>query len=486
MTTKEILQSLKIDRTSPESLKSQLEKQLEALIGRLDAETVLPPERSISEFLQISRVTVRNALNKFYVNGSIIRHGRLGTTIAQKKRPNPVQLNPFILGMDHEIMHHMPIRFMLYEDLPIQKNFWEKVVKDYNDRTENSSVELVWMDCNKALNDLQGTLVSEKIDLLMISSYFHLDRDFNFVKLPEKLKRYENSDSYIFKDLNLDLTYFIPFYLSTPVILWNQELAEQLNIKDIPEKINRGDLLPLLQESAKKLPDGYLSGVRIWDCLHFMMPPDTFKDQNKLYPCLKELVQVGKSAGKDIDKLFVFDQKYKFDNLESFLNGERLFLLTHISHLQVMDPPRFRHGFLTFPNQKNLSAQLLKIGICKNCLDIHGAAEFLNYLLSPEVQKLCAEEKENFPVHKEFLIEHLKNKYHQTGQMPEKYIRNLVPYNNDDPNVECFSGLVIYYLREELKELLHGTISAEAFLEAAKKKYTILKSREAVQKKKVV
>ena len=86
MTTDEMLNALKIDRTSPKSLKSQLEDLLGALIEKLEEGTVLPPERMISETLQVSRVTVRSALNKYYINGMIVRHGRLGTAVAPGKQ----------------------------------------------------------------------------------------------------------------------------------------------------------------------------------------------------------------------------------------------------------------------------------------------------------------------------------------------------------------------------------------------------------------
>ena len=486
MTTDEMLQVLMIDRTSPKSLKSQLEDQLEKLIENLEAGTPLPPERMISESLQISRVTVRSALNKFYVSGAIIRHGRLGTMVAPKKQCRSIQPNPFIPGMQHEIMHQPPLRFLIYEDLPIQRKFWETVIDNYNNRNGSVTVEPVWMENLSRQNNIREIIQSQKIDIMMLSHLFRLNYEKDFIKIPARLKSVENSDSYILKDLNIDLTYSVPFYLSAPIILWNQELAEKIGISGIPEKVSGGKLLDLLVDSAEKLPDGCLSGVRIWDYLYLQTDLENINDMNRFRPILEKLVQAGRSAGNNIDKLFVTDQKYTFDNLENFLQGRRVFLLGQISHLQVLDPPNFRCGFLTFPSQKNLSVEFLKIAISKNCLNVHAAADFLHYLLSYEVQKPCAEFKGNFPVHKQLFFEHMKNKYHQTKQMTAEFLQNLAPRKDQDKISHCFSDLIIFYLREELKELLYGSMTVDEFIKAMKNKFESLKQRIEIQEKIVV
>ena len=125
----------------------------------------------------------------------------------------------------------------------------------------------------------------------MLSHLFGLNYEKDLIKIPARLKNVENSDSYIFKNLNIDLTYSVPFYLSAPIILWNQELAEKIGISGIPEKVNSGKLLDLLAASAKKLPDGYLSGVRIWDYLYTQTEPENINDLNRFRPFLEKLVQ---------------------------------------------------------------------------------------------------------------------------------------------------------------------------------------------------
>ena len=477
MTTDEMLNALKIDRTSPKSLKSQLEDLLGALIEKLEEGTVLPPERMISETLQVSRVTVRSALNKYYINGMIVRHGRLGTAVAPGKQNVPAQLNPLILGMEHEIMQQPPLRFLVYETLPIQKKFWNKTISDYNSRPGTVPVEIVWLDNFSHRCDIKETILSEKIDILMCSHMFDLDQEINFAKLPSRIKNLENSDSYIFKDHDIDLTYSVPFYLASPVLLWNREIAEGIGISRIPERVNNGELLQLLAESSGKLPENCLSGVRIWDYLYMMAEPDMKNNLNQIYPILEDLVQTGKSVKNNIDKLFVTNQKYTFDNIESFLQKKRLFLLTNISLLQFFDPPDFPHGFLTFPSRKNLSSELLKIAISKNCLNVHAAADFLCYLISPEVQKNCADLRGNFPVHKELLSEYLQNKYHQTKPMASEFIQNLALPKDEDAVSYCFRDLIVFYLREELKELLHGNLKVDGFIETMESKLESLKYR---------
>ena len=82
----------------------------------------------------------------------------------------------------------------------------------------------------------------------MMSDFFQFDERQELAKLPPSLKKLLTSDQYVFKNLHFESDYQIPFYISVPTILWNQEMAEELGIKNIPERMNRGELLPLLED----------------------------------------------------------------------------------------------------------------------------------------------------------------------------------------------------------------------------------------------
>ena len=80
----------------------------------------------------------------------------------------------------------------------------------------------------------------------------------------------------------------------------------------------------------------------------------------------------------------------------------------------------------------------------------------------------------------------MKNKYHQTKQMTAEFLQNLAPRKDQDKISHCFSDLIIFYLREELKELLYGSMTVDEFIKAMKNKFESLKQRIEIQEKIVV
>lgn len=483
MTTEDILRALPIDRTAPKPLKAQLEDLLEKLIARLSPGDLLPPERLISERLQISRVTVRNALNKFYVNGSIVRHGRLGTMIAPRKQEIIRQINPLILGMEHELMHQYPLRFLVYENLPKQKLFWEKVVADYNNKDKNRQVEIVWLDDNQNCEDIRELIKTESIDILMFSSSFNLDIYSDLLPLPNSLKQKIQMDQYIFDDIGCDLQYELPFYLSCPLLLWNQELADKLKIKGIEQRIENGEILSLVQEAAEKLPDSSSSGIRIWDYIHFNLMPEGIKHPEIIQNLFEDLIKQGDIAGKNREKLFVYSQKYPLDNLESFLQEKRLFAVANVSHLQVFDLPKFKYGCKIYPKLGKLHSDILRLSISKNCLDTENASDFFAFLLSPHVQELCSELKDNIPVYIPAVPKHLKNKHNYAPEKAKVILKNLYLNSYYSEEESLFSKLLIFYLREEFKNLLYGKLSPEELMQIIEIKKALLSNKAKIIRK---
>jgi GntR family transcriptional regulator len=76
-----------IDKSSPIPIYFQIEEQIKALIesGELKAGDSLPSERDYAEKYDISRMTVRHAINNLVNEGLIVRKKGKGTFIAEKK-----------------------------------------------------------------------------------------------------------------------------------------------------------------------------------------------------------------------------------------------------------------------------------------------------------------------------------------------------------------------------------------------------------------
>jgi GntR family transcriptional regulator len=76
-----------VDKTSPLPIYYQLEQEIKALIenGDLSPGDVVPSERELSEKYEISRMTVRQAINNLVNDGFLIRKQGIGTFVAKQK-----------------------------------------------------------------------------------------------------------------------------------------------------------------------------------------------------------------------------------------------------------------------------------------------------------------------------------------------------------------------------------------------------------------
>ena len=190
METAEIIAFLEVDKASGIPLKTQLEQKLDALLSRLEPKTVLPPERLMAEKLNISRVTVRNAMQKFFEQGRIVRHGRLGTMVSPKSEPEKLKkYNPMALGSAWTGNSHYPLKFLLYEDLAPQKKFWTETVESYNAQNPDFPVEIVWMTSISDATRIANIIEEKSIDILLDSFLFDLDRKKYYYRFSESFRK---------------------------------------------------------------------------------------------------------------------------------------------------------------------------------------------------------------------------------------------------------------------------------------------------------
>ena len=88
------MRSFSLDRNSPVPLYSQFAQQLEQAIdqGVLSPGTLLPNEVDIAEALNLSRPTMRRAMQSLADNGLVVRRRGIGTRVAQPKMQRPREL----------------------------------------------------------------------------------------------------------------------------------------------------------------------------------------------------------------------------------------------------------------------------------------------------------------------------------------------------------------------------------------------------------
>lgn len=87
MVSPTVLDSVAVDRNSPVPLYSQLREALLALIreGQLQEGNLIPTEREIGERFQVSRITVRRAIDELVREGYLISQQGKGTFVARPK-----------------------------------------------------------------------------------------------------------------------------------------------------------------------------------------------------------------------------------------------------------------------------------------------------------------------------------------------------------------------------------------------------------------
>jgi|GEM_PF-1245236 len=465
MNKAEIIAFLDVDRSSEIPLRTQLEQKLEALLSQLEPGTMLPPERVLSEKLNISRVTIRNAMIKFYEQGKIVRHGRLGTMVApMAEQDKHKDYNLMALGASWVSASPYSLKFLLYENLPPQKKFWSEVVDSFNAADPDFPVEIVWMESSSDAARIREIIEEKEIDLLLDSHLFGLEREKDFQRFSDDFRKQLLSEEYLFGLLPAPPEYCLPVNFVVPMLFWNRELAEKCGFPDLKSAVICGRFADLAARSMKKLPKDVFACGRVWDYFSYTATPEAMDSPGQLQRILEEIAEAGKKAAGNADRLFMTSQKDLLEHVESFLRGKLLCLPAQMTFLQVFDEPSFPYGKQPFPKRsgEKLAADYIAVAITRNCLNAAAAEQFLAYLISPEIQKKCAEIKKSIPVRHEECTHLLSGEYGYGIRQVKGFLESLqfsLPQKNNLQRL--FLRFCIHFVREELNKLLQGRLSSE-------------------------
>ena len=325
----DIREKFKINRESDKGLTKQLKKQLAEFIHRNPAGTKLPPERKLAEGLNVSRVTVRRALDYFFERGQIVRKGSRGTFTA-KVENQFFDIHPMLMESGLHVNPVINLNFASFETYPQQRVFWHKAIDMFNAADPSISVVLKELPLNVLSSKYPNYVLENGFDILMLQNG-HEALDDLLAPFPESILKKLNSDDYIFKGYGTKFKNSVPIKASTLLICWNKDLAAELDVKDIAERLQRGEMLELHREAAEKLPDGFCAGGHLWD--YFGL-----KGLSKLNKSFLEqrLGQFKKYSGTS--KMFICEQEYGLEVVDRFAKGELL----------------FAPGFSLFHSNKNL------------------------------------------------------------------------------------------------------------------------------------
>lgn len=91
-----------LDRSSPIPLYYQISAQLRAAIdnGVYSPGDSIPSELEISDFLNVSRPTVRQAIQQLALKGMVVRRRGLGTVVSQRRIHRPTSLSSLYEALD--------------------------------------------------------------------------------------------------------------------------------------------------------------------------------------------------------------------------------------------------------------------------------------------------------------------------------------------------------------------------------------------------
>ena len=98
---------IEIDRSSPVPLYHQLAEQLSASIasGVLQPGDPFENEVAVAERLQLSRPTVRRAIQELVDQGMLVRRRGLGTTVANRKVHRKIELSSLFDDLQRDGRH---------------------------------------------------------------------------------------------------------------------------------------------------------------------------------------------------------------------------------------------------------------------------------------------------------------------------------------------------------------------------------------------
>jgi len=464
MTELDIREKFKIDRNSGKGLAKQLKSQLADFIRHSPAGTKLPPERKLSEELNVSRVTIRGALDYFFERGQIVRKGSRGTFIAGVE-DRSFDIHPMQMGSGMHVNSAVNLNFVSFETHPQQRVFWHKALDMFNAGYSSASVALKELPSNILSSNYPKYVLENGFDILMLQNG-HESIDDLLAPLPGSILKKLNSDDYIFKDFGTKFKNSVPIKASTLLICWNKDLAARLGIKNIPERLQRGEMLELHQEAAEKLPDGFCAGGHLWDYFNL-------KGLSKLNKSFMEqrLELFEKFSGTS--KMFICEQEYSLEVVDRFAKGELLFAPGSSLFYGNKNIP-FDMGRMFFmPDEGNvLYRGAIYLGVYKNSPNKKAAFDFIDFMISEPAQNLMVTEMWDSPCLKKTtglfssLLDCTSHK-----NVSEYFKRSPFPFEKNSSAYVKQCDFMTYEIRDILYALMDGRVKSKQATEIILKRW---------------
>lgn len=467
----DIEQNLKLNRHNGETLTKQLRRQLTDSICRYPAGTRLPPERKLAAELNISRVTVRRVLNDLSEQGKIVRKGARGTFIAKVENFSFDNLHPIQMehGINMRVNSMAELNFISFETFPQQHMFWNEAIKIFNEGRRSAPVALKELPQNVSYTAYPRYIVENGFDIIMLQSQDSIFEEL-LEPLPRSILRKLNSDEYIFRDFNTKFNVSAPIKSSPLLIVWNKNLAADLGIKNITERLRRGEMLELHMEASEKMPEGACAGGHVWDYFTMKGLKDGIPDLEMAF--LEErLERFEKFSGRP--EMFVCEQEYSLEVVDRFLKGELLFAPGFSLFYCAPDIPFDMGAMFFMPDEGNvIYRNAIYLGVYKNSTGKKAAFDFIDFMISEPAQKRVVTQMWDSPCLKkaanlfsglfentrpEDICEYLRRSPFPPGRRSQLYSRQY--------------SFLVYDIRDVLYALMHGRLKSKQAAETILKRW---------------
>ncbi len=478
MTVNDIINQIQLNRHSGEALRAQLERKLAELIRCMPEGSSLPPERQIATALGVSRVTVRGAFQGFLDRGEIVRRPRHGTRVAARSQASAVKNQWSGTGNSTTCDFSFPwlatpvvnLKMVLYETLPQQKAFWQKVAGKFSETRSDCSIKLIWQESPGCEKYRSLCAANSNTDIFLYSPTIEKYLPELAVELPEnlqcKLADFPGSKSSGLAALS---KWLLPVHLACAYTYWNPKLAEKYQIDNVQERLLGGEFFDLVFEAAGKLPENCMAAGHVWDYLSCYGHAAGSPVDSSLENIIELLSKFQKKKNS-----FHCSQRYPLDIIDDFIGGQQLFLTTYISQLdrsknELLDMKKVP-AFFTSANTVPCCFIAAAVSSASRFRD--EAFAFMEFLAGEYVQQYCRQIKDDLPFDNAKLPEALQG-YGFSSDAAHNFIRRLMLMGTMSGSDELYSQFCTFRTRKVLNDLLGGRISCRQAVSEIREKWNL-------------
>lgn len=470
MTPEEIRKTFALDPADGKTLTSQLEGAISRFIESHCDGTFLPPEEQLARDLNVSRVTVRNALKKFLEAGQIQRQAGKGTRIC-KQTISPWDINPLAWEQLYFPRQRRPLRFLVLETLPYQQKYWEAVCAAFNEQN-SSQVEIIYLDSLTTDRKISGILQEQNIDLFL---YLHnLSEKISSLAapLPDDLRNRAGSGDFMpcfdsfWQESMYD--YLLPLNLSISVLAWNKNLELSAGL-DIEALLKKHNVIDVFKEAALHLPREINAAGHAWDIISRSGCPS---QENELSYLERKIAQLADLLLLPNAAITHPNRNIK-DLITDFYNQKILFFGGTRTNLYALgDYPFELREKLLYPEPgcKNLLMSL-NIAVSRFSPRQSEAAVFLEHLLSEEIQELCGSIKKIPPLRKKNFFNFMEREFGSDQTESLNWLSKHELFIHPARHKESYFGFLTFEIRDEIELLASKKLSVRETFERIKNKY---------------